>query len=641
MRRNRRISHVLLLILFGFLAMETSVPTPAASASSETGTLQTILDGWADALGGRERLTAVETIHSQSKLMAFGLEGTVEEWVSADGRHRVDLDLAGLFTTTLVRSADGCWLLDQNGKVSNQTGFDRQSEITAVYLATWSHLLPDRMAGQVKYLGSEPETNHAIVSCTPKDGIKITFYIDAEQFLPIRSRQLTAAGEIQTITYEDWREIDGVLLPGTIRQSTGVPENDMLFLQDQVSLNSAPDTDTFDRPSETVDDVRFSSGNSARDIPLDVNGVHPFLQVQVNDSEPLWFILDTGASVTVLDNQVAADLGFISAGTIMARGAGEGRAAASFIQDASFQIPGVEVTGQTVAVIALADILEGRAGRRVDGVLGYDFISRFVVEVDYWNDTLHLYDRKSYQYDGAGERIPIRLVGHHPHCDAVITVHGRGPIPCNFMIDTGSGMAISVNHGFSIDNDLVSTLPKKVLFSGGFGIGGESTSYLGRIEGLKLGELEFAEPPCSFDETGGVSRDQGAGTAATTAGDIGGLILEQCTVIFDYERHRMILEPNPGFASAINLDMSGVTFTTGGRGDWSTFTVLHIIPGSTADRADLREDDIIISVDGKPAQEFRAIDLRNLFREEGRQVTVGIKRAEETFEKTLRLEPII
>jgi len=231
--------------------------------------------------------SAVETIHSQSKLMAFGLEGTVEEWVSADGRHRVDLDLAGLFTTTLVRSADGCWLLDQNGKVSNQTGFDRQSEITAVYLATWSHLLPDRMAGQVKYLGSEPETNHAIVSCTPKDGIKITFYIDAEQFLPIRSRQLTAAGEIQTITYEDWREIDGVLLPGTIRQSTGVPENDMLFLQDQVSLNSAPDTDTFDRPSETVDDVRFSSGNSARDIPLDVNGVHPFLQVQVNDSEPL------------------------------------------------------------------------------------------------------------------------------------------------------------------------------------------------------------------------------------------------------------------------------------------------------------------------------------------------------------------
>ena len=69
----------------------------------------------------------------------------------------------------------------------------------------------------------------------------------------------------------------------------------------------------------------------------------------------------------------------------MAGGAGENKVEVSFIKDASFALPGVEIAGQTVATAKLREILEARVGRPVDGILGYDLISRFVIEIDYRN----------------------------------------------------------------------------------------------------------------------------------------------------------------------------------------------------------------------------------------------------------------
>ncbi|HKV37230.1 MAG TPA: hypothetical protein VJP89_23005, partial [Pyrinomonadaceae bacterium] len=43
-------------------------------------------------------------------------------------------------------------------------------------------------------------------------------------------------------------------------------------------------------------DVRFASGKSALNIPFKLLNNHIYLQVSVNDAEPLWFLLDTGAA---------------------------------------------------------------------------------------------------------------------------------------------------------------------------------------------------------------------------------------------------------------------------------------------------------------------------------------------------------
>src|SRR5439155_11304313 len=56
-------------------------------------------------------------------------------------------------------------------------------------------------------------------------------------------------------------------------------------------------------------DVTFESGTSSRAIPFLFNGGHIYLQVGVNGSRPLSFLVDTGASHNVIDLRLARDLG--------------------------------------------------------------------------------------------------------------------------------------------------------------------------------------------------------------------------------------------------------------------------------------------------------------------------------------------
>ena len=56
-------------------------------------------------------------------------------------------------------------------------------------------------------------------------------------------------------------------------------------------------------------DVEFASGESARRIPFEFVGNHIYLQGQVNNSAPLWFLLDTGAAGSYFDARQAKALG--------------------------------------------------------------------------------------------------------------------------------------------------------------------------------------------------------------------------------------------------------------------------------------------------------------------------------------------
>ena len=56
-------------------------------------------------------------------------------------------------------------------------------------------------------------------------------------------------------------------------------------------------------------DLQFASGQRSRRIPFELIGNHIYLRGIVNNSEPLWFLLDTGAAGSYLDTQRAKALG--------------------------------------------------------------------------------------------------------------------------------------------------------------------------------------------------------------------------------------------------------------------------------------------------------------------------------------------
>ena len=136
-------------------------------------------------------------------------------------------------------------------------------------------------------------------------------------------------------------------------------------------------------------DLQFASGQSARRIPFELVGNHIYLRGSVNNSEPLWFLLDTGAAGSYLDAQHAKALGLGVQGES---------------KTVLISFPGVQLRNQAFSIQPLGFwIYDGHA---VDGMLGYDFISRFVVQIDYANKTMNLFEPQGYRYRGSGELFP-------------------------------------------------------------------------------------------------------------------------------------------------------------------------------------------------------------------------------------------
>ena len=57
-----------------------------------------------------------------------------------------------------------------------------------------------------------------------------------------------------------------------------------------------------------AEDLQFASRQNAR-IPFELVGNFVFLRARANDSKPLWFLLDTGATASYLDVRQATALG--------------------------------------------------------------------------------------------------------------------------------------------------------------------------------------------------------------------------------------------------------------------------------------------------------------------------------------------
>src|SRR5207245_2362169 len=100
--------------------------------------------------------------------------------------------------------------------------------------------------------------------------------------------------------------------------------------------------------------------------------------------------------------------------------------------------------GQKVAVLSLNPFLEPFFWRRTACILGYDFISRFVMEVDYDRGLLVLHDPKTFQYTGQGQGVPMTMAGNIPVVKAKLDDRYEG----EFRLDVGSGSTVDLHSPF-------------------------------------------------------------------------------------------------------------------------------------------------------------------------------------------------
>lgn len=273
---------------------------------------------------------------------------------------------------------------------------------------------------------------------------------------------------------------------------------------------------------------------------------HIFVPVRVNDSEPLWFVLDSGSSSSLIDKNLIESLKLKVEATGEATGGG-GADEALLTSGVSLDLSGIKLRNQEIPAIDFK-ALEKSIGRNIDGMLGYDFIRRFVVEVDYEAKVIKIYNAEEYRYRGKGESFPITTEDDHPHIRLKVTLPERAPVEGKFIVDGGAGGGIlEFATPFIKANKLLETvqvLETKSLAAIG---GGVNISY-GRGTNIRLGRFLIENPIIGFSQA-----TKGALANPDIAGLIGAKLLSQFTVIYDDKRRRIIFEPNSSFIQATQV----------------------------------------------------------------------------------------
>ena len=369
---------------------------------------------------------------------------------------------------------------------------------------------------------------------------------------------------------------------------------------------------------------RFTSGHSSLGVPFELVGDLIVLKVRVNRSKPLHFIFDTGAGISVIDPQSAKALGLRAKGKLKLDATG-GSVQSGLIHPVSLSIPGLAVFDHTVATIDL-DIIAPLFGFKIDGIIGYDFINSFVIEIDYASGLMNLYETYSYKYAGSGESIPIELIEKTPFVRGRIVLDGREPIQGKFEVDTGGTGILFLHTPFVNKHKMLETLTKRAQSKLG-GAGGSSAAVKAHVNAVELGSFVVRNPLVVFSQG-----TAGSENSSEYDGEIGGGFFSQFKMILDYSRSRVILERN----QRATRDLSGLEIVADPP-RFRTYVVNDVAENSPAAAVGIQDEDMIIAVDGRSTARLTLKELRRLFTQAGEHV-VSIKRGSKTIQLRMRLQ---
>ena len=364
-------------------------------------------------------------------------------------------------------------------------------------------------------------------------------------------------------------------------------------------------------------------------VPFEMNSNSLLLQARINGSRPCWFLLDTGAGVTVLNNTTVQALGLKTGASSTLRGAG-GIVQSTGITGVTLDVGGALLKDLSVTAIPLVQF-ENAGGRVIDGILGVEFFKRYVVEIDYEAQRLTVHEPAGYVYAGRGESLPLNFQHNLPQVRARLSLPGLPPVEGEFVIDSGASMPVILLPSFVERHKLKDSLPA-TFTTYGRGVGGEFALPVGRAESINIGGFTLAQPVTAFPAVG-------IGGEGTT-GVIGTAILRRFKVVFDYSRKRVHLEPAKNFSDPFEFDMSGLGLASEGP-SFSAFKVSRVLPGTPASEAGLRQGDEILSVGGHSVGGIRLSELRERLRRPDQTITFRVRRGAEELNVELKTRRLV
>jgi len=273
-------------------------------------------------------------------------------------------------------------------------------------------------------------------------------------------------------------------------------------------------------------------------IPFEFYGMNLMVDAEM-DGEPVKMLIDNGVMWDELwfyTSDLTDSLGVEYEENLTVTGAGEGDGLDSMsASNITIRFGDIEFTGQPAIITpeeqGIAAMFPGVAGQ-----LCGCFFKHFVTEFDFDEMVIRLHDPATYEYDRAGVALPMTRDAQGSYSIPVtVDVEGGHPIDLELFIDLGGIYAAHL----VIDEEAGIPQPDAERVLLGYGASGPVYGYNGTVAGLRVGGYTLTDPPAVFTESpdGGDSTDMLIGLPA----------FKRFTVVFDYFRELLYLEPNGHF----------------------------------------------------------------------------------------------
>ncbi|SYZ73954.1 hypothetical protein TRIP_C60224 [Candidatus Zixiibacteriota bacterium] len=478
------------------------------------------------------KLRAIKTIHQVGHATMLGMSGKVEMWFAAPDRMTVSFDLGIL---KMIQGYDGgrAWIKDQNNQVMELTGNERKKVVNSVYLAGESYLVKDRMPGTVAYLKDTliSSQKYAIFSALPDGGDSIRIFLNRNSGrVDIAEEKMD---EISIFTYStDYRIIDGYPVAFDSRTESTLPQLNSVIKLDSVQFNVPVERAIFGAVADTTIDYFFPPDIDSVVVPMKYDKGHIFITARVAGEDSVYFVLDSGAGINIIDKTFAETHGIKFEGDIAAKGVA-GYQSAAITEVDSIKLGEIVLLNQKEAVTDVASIGLVAPGT-LGGVMGYDLASRFPFLVDYAGEKVIFYNPRRFHRPDSSLAIPFEFIMKIPAVTAEIDGY-KG----KFLIDLGNAFGLIIHKSFADKYNLekgftdIRDMNKAI-----GGVGGVSSAKAAVGESLLVGPVKIEKPPLLLAEG-----DSGILRSTEIDGNIGNLMLQQFSVLFDYSEKTVYFMP--------------------------------------------------------------------------------------------------
>ncbi len=496
--------------------------------NSRAVTLESVLPpGYADSVA------QISNYRQSGKATVYGLTGDIEIIYAEPERFLVSYELGPM---KLSQGFDGsvAWTLDQNQQIVTLSGNERKKIINAAFLAGQSFLGIGRMSGECAYLKDTviASVNYHLFLALPEGGDSLWIFVNQET----RRIEMTAErlDEITMHTFlSDFRDIHGVPFPFRFISKASLPQMNSDIEFDRIDYNLNIDPDIFAPTGESEIDFSFPPDRDSVTLPFQFQGGHIYIKVSVNGGAEVFFMLDSGAGINILDKKFAERQQLLAEGKFPAKGIG-GYDSASVTPIDSISVGDIRLFRQVAAVVDLSELGLQSPGE-FGGLIGYDLLSRMPVKIDYGRQQLVLYKPQTFTPPDSQFAVTLILTSKVPSVDVALEgCSGR------FLVDLGSAFGVILHKPFVDRNNLEGRFTDIKEMNGRVsGIGGSSRTKSALGNRLKIGNLELEKPPLLI-----VEGESGVLKSSELDGNLGNMMLRQYTLLFDYKNQKLYLLPS-------------------------------------------------------------------------------------------------